>query len=79
MPMFPKLPALVESPAVTLRERCRFGLLSVFLLTTVCGVGLMLGREVYEAGSLLALVPFLPAAGAINACAVVYFTLRPAD
>jgi hypothetical protein len=79
MPIYPKLPALALARSIPLRERCRFGLLSVFVLTAVCGVGLMLGRDVYEAGSLMALVTYLPAAGAINACAVLYVTLRRAD
>mgnify|MGYP000941597530 CR=1 FL=1 len=73
-PSYPKLPAVHPPPR--LRDRCRFGLLAMFTLTTVSALGLALARHAALVGTATALVAWLPAAAAINACLVVYFGLR---
>ncbi|MFO0897387.1 MAG: hypothetical protein U0836_08175 [Pirellulales bacterium] len=48
----------------------------MFTLTTVSALGLALARHAALVGTATALVAWLPAAAAINACLVVYFGLR---
>jgi hypothetical protein len=85
--MYPRIPAL-ETPLRSFRERCRFRLRSLFILMTVCGVGLMVARFAHEdpfaagmlAGILIHVLGLLlPPVWAATVCCLAYRAFRRVD